>query len=736
MKREFLIFLLTVITVSGAAQSIYAPEGDDAFRSRMRSLIERGNQYYYQSDRHGIMSMVDSMDVCLSARCESGLLHPVDSLEYAAHRCRLLADWHYENGSYDSRSYAKAEALFKEALGIFSSGFFEKDYDLFKRPVLYQELAQLYYKLERYQDAFDYTCKADEDYYGAYLNNYFYENSQDWDQWQAIRMQKAMCLSRLGCFDEAKHLADSVSISVAGNDAELRYSVLRMRGKILLLQGDETSRKEAVPLYKDYLAWRKADALRTMAGMTPAERQEYWMHMRPFVADAYLLEDECPSLLYDIALFSKNLLLQMNLMTDEAATNAYLNHSWKDVEKALPQKSAAVEFVHYEGRMAALVVKKGSGPVWVKMPSQQGLLDYEIDGRPLRSRLSSTAGSIKNPIYEDKSLAELIWNAELVKALDGCSSIYFSPDGYLHQLAIEYMLPASLGNATCYRLTSTRQLLERRFVSANAALIIGGVDYNADLAKGETMGNDASAYSYMHDKRLRFDYLKGSLDEANAVVAARANPADSLYTGAAASEQVFRKSAGKFPMLCISTHGYFRASKTPLGSDVKPCMSDDALSESVLVLSGANNSIRSDHFNPSIPDGILSSAEISGLDLRKVDIAVIAACQTGLGYVTSDGVYGIQRGFKNAGAGCLIVSLWNVSDKATSMLMSFFQENLSQGMTAHAAFDKARQSLSCKTDSLKKRFNSASLSATVSKVVIDFSEPRYSNAFIIIDAIQ
>ena len=703
-------------SLSGAAQEVPVPEGEDAFRARMTCFIEKGNQYYYLSDRPGILSMIDSLDACLGARRESGCLNSADSLEYTAHRCRLLADWHYENGNYDSQSYPKAEALFKEALAIFSSGLFERDYDLFRRPVLYRELAQLYYKQERYEEALDYTDKAENAYGGAYLNGYFFEGSPDWDQWQAVRMQKAMCLARTGRFEEALHLADSVSTSVVGSDDGIRLSVLRMRGKILLLQGGEASRKEAAVLYRNYLGWRKADALKTMAGLSPAGRQDYWMQMRPFVADAYLLEDEDPALLYDIALFSKNLLLQMNLMSQDSATDTYLNHTWSDVESALPQKSAAVEFVLYEGKMAALVVRKGAVPRWIKMPSQQEIMDYRIDGRPVSSRLSTTDGNVKNPIYEDDGLKRLIWNADLLQALDGCRSVYFAPDGYIHQLAIEYMLPSKLRNSVCYRLTSTRQLLRRRPVSTDAALIIGGVDYNADLAVADDgVGNDASAYYFMHDLRLRFDYLKSSLDEAHAVMAVRANSADLIYTGANATEQVFRTTAGRFPMLCISTHGYFQASGSPVGTDVKTCLSDDTLSESVLVLSGANRAIRSDSFDPSAPDGILSAAEISGLDLGHVDIAVIAACQTGLGYVTSEGVYGIQRGFKNAGAGCLVVSLWNVSDEATSMLMSGFQKNLSHGMPAHAAFEKARQSLSRKKD---------------------FSEPRYRNAFIMIDAIS
>ena len=47
-----------------------------------------------------------------------------------------------------------------------------------------------------------------------------------------------------------------------------------------------------------------------------------------------------------------------------------------------------------------------------------------------------------------------------------------------------------------------------------------------------------------------------------------------------------------------------------------------------------------------------------------------AACQSGMGDVMgSEGVFGLQRAFKLAGANTLIVSLWKVPDKATAELI-------------------------------------------------------------------
>ena len=72
---------------------------------------------------------------------------------------------------------------------------------------------------------------------------------------------------------------------------------------------------------------------------------------------------------------------------------------------------------------------------------------------------------------------------------------------------------------------------------------------------------------------------------------------------------------------------------------------------------------------PDREDGILTANELSLLDLGNTDMAVLSACETALGSYTTEGVYGLQRGFKEAGVRSMILSLWNVNARATSLFM-------------------------------------------------------------------
>ena len=60
----------------------------------------------------------------------------------------------------------------------------------------------------------------------------------------------------------------------------------------------------------------------------------------------------------------------------------------------------------------------------------------------------------------------------------------------------------------------------------------------------------------------------------------------------------------------------------------------------------------------------------------KAHMAVLSACQTGLGQVHDAGILGIARGFQISGVPRVIVSLWNVDDNATETMMVKFMTNL------------------------------------------------------------
>src|SRR5262249_10938312 len=89
-----------------------------------------------------------------------------------------------------------------------------------------------------------------------------------------------------------------------------------------------------------------------------------------------------------------------------------------------------------------------------------------------------------------------------------------------------------------------------------------------------------------------------------------------------------------------------------------------------LVLAGANKPTEQD-------TGILTALEVAELDLSGVELAVLSACETGLGEVAGgEGVLGLQRAFQVAGARATVTSLWAVGDQPTKELMTAFYARL------------------------------------------------------------
>ena len=129
-----------------------------------------------------------------------------------------------------------------------------------------------------------------------------------------------------------------------------------------------------------------------------------------------------------------------------------------------------------------------------------------------------------------------------------------------------------------------------------------------------------------------------------------------------------------------------------------------------LILSGGQHAWLGEELPDGIEDGILTGEEIAGMNLSDTDLVVLSACQTGLGDIARDGVYGLQRAFKIAGVGTIIMSLWEVNDSATELMMTKFYGALSSGKTKRDAFDSA-----------------------IAAVKKEFEGPEYWAAFIMLD---
>ena len=157
-----------------------------------------------------------------------------------------------------------------------------------------------------------------------------------------------------------------------------------------------------------------------------------------------------------------------------------------------------------------------------------------------------------------------------------------------------------------------------------------------------------------------------------------------------------RISGSHVGVLHIATHGVYL--------EQKGATDTQSMFNCLLALAGANMT----------DEAFISAAEIARMNLRECDLAVLSACETGLGKLGGDGVFGLQRGFKNAGAHSLLISLKKVSDESTAMLMTSFYNNWMKGCSKLEALVKAQQEL---------RENG-------------YTDPKYWTSFILLDALK
>ena len=154
-----------------------------------------------------------------------------------------------------------------------------------------------------------------------------------------------------------------------------------------------------------------------------------------------------------------------------------------------------------------------------------------------------------------------------------------------------------------------------------------------------------------------------------------------------------------------------------LDGESKAPKEDKALTRSGILFAGAQNAFEGKNIPIDVEDGILTAKDISRMDLRGTDLVVISACQSGLGEVTGDGVFGLHRGFKKAGVQSIVMSLWEVSDEATKIMMTRFYENLAKGKSKYDSFREAQKYL--------RKYDGGI-----------YDKPEYYAAFVLLDAIK
>lgn len=647
-----------------------------------------------------------------------------DSVDvYNAYLYKMAGSYYYglaETDSYGDHS----EKWYRKCMDVFM-----KRNSVTNVITLHEELAQLYYKIKAYDKA---KIQLDS------VINYFDERFHDMGitsvepDYYKILSQLAICNARIGNFALAqKQINEAIDNYYKKHKDDGYYEALRKRGKILMLQADSidnTHYKEAVDNYQQYVKERYTAIEREISSMDDSQRNQYWLATHQFLYDCFRLGNHSPEMLYDLALFSKDYLVRRTPKRIK----------WQQVKQALGKNDCAVEFVQYLGkkeekRMGCIVLRSNSSkPHFIDLFSTDSLLEAPMEYYyTIGEILTDPTSSAKNLLYENQELPELIWTKALMSAIGDAQKVYFAPDGLLNLLAIEYLIPDT--TKTCYRLTSTRVLTQSRTKpKMERALLCGGIEYGASFQPIDK-GNDVVAYRFLAPQTTTINILPETKKEIDSIYAIRNNPNDTILMGKNATDENFLQLLKRhYNIIHLSTHGYY-GGRIGIFNDIKPLLHDESMSKSGLLFAGAANTLTDENFDENMFDGVLSAEELSKQDLSKSELVVLSACQTGLGHLTDDGIYGIQRGLKLAGAKAMILSLWPVNDYSSSLLMRFFYEELEKSDTKdiHAAFLTARQRL---TQEMYIYFDFDAETLTITKEIVRFNTPKYINPFIIIDA--
>lgn len=486
-------------------------------------------------------------------------------------------------------------------------------------------------------------------------------------------------------------------------------------------------------VYSDFVRIQKKKIREAFEVMTDQERESYWYSASLSLLDILQLTSKCPDGhtgdVYDMALFTKGLLLNskkvvgsivkesgdilaaqmyfekerllelsssaaqegryyeadslkwaaddvdrqvMNRIDYFGKVSRFLSDSYVDVKAALNRKDLAVEYMNsavdsVDTYYAVLLRRGWDVPEFIRLGTRRQIdsltCDMSLDGY-----YEGDTGS---------NLYDMLLAPVLQYAFPG-DNIHFSPSGLLHLINVAALpLPEGGIVADKYnmdRVSSTRELIRKDSVGGRrSASIFGGLEYSVEW------------------KPLRYSDVE--VCDINDILKRDGSVEVTLYNGKKGSKKAFLEAVCRAEsILHLSTHGYFM--NDSLSASVDP------MRRCGLVMSHTEED-----------DDVIYGDEISGFGLNGNELVVMSACQSAMGELTGDGVFGLQRAFKKAGAKSIVMSLWDMNDRTGAEFMSEFY----RGMVM-------------KKYQVEKAFANA-----VSKIRKKYPEPYYWAGFILLD---
>jgi len=397
--------------------------------------------------------------------------------------------------------------------------------------------------------------------------------------------------------------------------------------------------------------------------------------------------------------------LENELAIKSKGFKAYLKiepTGWKEIKSKLKEGEAAIEISRFQWRdqryyndtiyYAAYIVTSTS-----KYPEVIYLSDIGTDLDNKYYKLYKNSIRFKQ---DDKESYKHYW-APIQEKLKGIQKIYFAPDGIYHLINLPTLKNPQSGQYLLDELdihytTSSNDILNnQKYETITNATLFGRPSYkleNNTLAAATTETDATRSFSDFRGSTIAD--LPGTEEEAMAIKKELDNKKinTTLYLKDQATEDKLYKL--KSPsILHIATHGYWSEAGTAATDGYRMF---NAMANSGLLLAGVLNYYSSPDY-PDTYDGILTAYEAQNLNLENTSLVILSACETSLGEIDAgEGIYGLQRAFRAAGAESIMTSLWKVDDKATKDFMIAFYQNYLTTKNKFEAFKTAQKLIKTK----------------------------------------
>lgn len=322
---------------------------------------------------------------------------------------------------------------------------------------------------------------------------------------------------------------------------------------------------------------------------------------------------------------------------------------------------------------------------------------------------------IKSQFPENRLAYSLYWK-KFESYLTNISKIYFSPDGIYNKINLNVLYDKkekkflidkfdiiSVNNVEDFisiketKGFTNNENLKECVLFGNPTFLLDNNDYQDILTNNSSIQRETNTYYLDTIKRgMLISQLPGTkLEIENISKILSSNDWNvTIFSEKDASEENIKKVVSP-RILHIATHGYFLPDQKQIKYLPNKILNIEKnkvnpLFKSGLLFTGASNLLNSE--KKLNDNGWFNAFEFSLLNLRRTELVVLSACETGLGEVKNvKGIYGMQRAVKIAGAKSVIMSMWKVDDKATQKLMTYFYGNwLDKNMTKKEAFKAAQ----------------------------------------------